>query len=518
MGNGTRVGEGVAAPLSGFALGSLGADSLEDGAAALDCVRASALRQASMFDVGEAAAFAGTVEDIARTVEYLQIVAAQAVERTRGECASGKAPAWRAGWTEREDAAQGGGASTAAVLDDGYRNAAEFLRASLRITIKDARSRLALASTVLPGTGMTGEQLPPRREELAAAAADALVSARSATLIGAALDDVQLLTDAGTITKMEHALTATALESDPDFVARAARRWIAFIDQDGHEPSEEALRQIQGAFIRKPRHGLQHLEIFATAEQFETLTTVMNAATNPRLTSKEPASPFSSGKSSSRYSGMGSAAGWVPELDRRSRAQKLLDGLVGGCKHALATGKLPANGGLKPQVMVTIDYRDLFNGLKGQDSTGSTQVRLSSAASTFQGPIHPNIIRKIACDADILPVLLGSEGRVLGIGRTSRIFPPHIRKALNARDQGCAFPDCTMPTPWCEAHHITYWSQGGPTSTDNGVLLCSHHHQVIHKEQWKIASRNGVPWFTPPPHVDPSQTARRNHHHTPLRT
>lgn len=75
----------------------------------------------------------------------------------------------------------------------------------------------------------------------------------------------------------------------------------------------------------------------------------------------------------------------------------------------------------------------------------------------------------MACDADIIPVLLGSEGQVLDIGRASRIFPPSIRKALTARDQGCAFPDCTMPSPWCEAHHITYWSQGGPTSTDNGT-------------------------------------------------
>ncbi|MBN3496321.1 HNH endonuclease signature motif containing protein, partial [Arthrobacter pascens] len=93
-----------------------------------------------------------------------------------------------------------------------------------------------------------------------------------------------------------------------------------------------------------------------------------------------------------------------------------------------------------------------------------------------------------------------SEGRILDIGRTTRIFPPHIRKALTARDQGCAFPNCTIPAPWCEAHHITYWSHGGTTGTDNGTLLCSHHHHLIHKEQWTIHMRSGVPWFIPPPH------------------
>jgi len=289
-----------------------------------------------------------------------------------------------------------------------------------------------------------------------------------------------------------------AVESDPDFLVKTAKRWTDAIDQDGAEPSEEALRQLQGAFIRKPRHGLRHLEIFATAEQFETLTTVMNVAGNPRL------HDIASGDA---------------ELDRRSRAQKLLDGLVGACGVALAAGELSANGGLRPQAMVTIGYRDLLEQLNRAAMSASTQgsPHISSGSATFQGPFHPNIIRKIACDADIIPILLGSDSRVLDIGRTTRIFPPHIRKAITARDQGCAFPNCTMPAPWCEAHHINYWSHGGGTSTGNGTLLCSHHHHVIHKEHWKITVKAGVPWFVPPPHVDPHQTPRRNHHHRPLR-
>ena len=106
--------------------------------------------------------------------------------------------------------------------------------------------------------------------------------------------------------------------------------------------------------------------------------------------------------------------------------------------------------------------------------------------------------------------MLGSEGRILDIGRTTRIFPPHIRKAITARDQGCAFPGCTIPAPWCEAHHITYWSHGGSTSTSNGTLLCSSHHHLIHKEQWQIQVKTGIPWFIPPPHIDPHQKPQRN--------
>jgi hypothetical protein len=133
----------------------------------------------------------------------------------------------------------------------------------------------------------------------------------------------------------------------------------------------------------------------------------------------------------------------------------------------------------------------------------------------FTGPVTAATIRKIACDADIIPVLLGTDSRILDIGRTNRLFPPHLRKAITARDQGCAFPGCTIPAPWCEAHHITYWSRGGPTSTDNGTLLCSHHHHLIHKENWAIQPRAGIPWFIPPPHLDPRQQPRRNHYFRP---
>ncbi|WP_426004768.1 DUF222 domain-containing protein [Paenarthrobacter sp. NyZ202] len=628
-------------------------EALEEGAAALEALRSAAGSAARLFDVQEAADFAGRVEDLARTIGYLQIVAAQAVERTReaakhtphtttafaaetagAGAGAGAGPGWRTGWTETDNTLDTGNApdtpgtpgqdpadqtgtipapkearttagegSTSAelawqnrsVLDDGYRNTAEFLRARLRIEIREARRRLALAHDTLPGTTITGQPTPARHEELAHALATAQIPSRSATIITTALDQVRHAAHPQTLAAMEHALTTTATESDPDFVAKIARRWSDRIDQDGPEPTEEALRHHQGAFIRKPRHGLHHIEIFATAEQYETLATAMNAATNPRLTpttpnnstttpnapGPTPETPGTTPNNSTTTPNAPSPAclnaqgtgtypaadttadttpsavaktypaaskpapataaviehkslahpgtpphrtptshkqptsptpGPAPELDRRSRAQKLLDGLVAACALALKTTRLPANGGLKPQLTITIDAHELFNQL--HPTTKPTQKHLSTGTATFTGPLHPNTIRKIACDADILPVLLGTDGQILDIGRTTRIFPPHIRKAITARDQGCAFPDCTIPAPWCEAHHITYWSHGGPTSTNNGTLLCSHHHHLIHKEQWKITTRNGTPWFTPPPHIDPQQTPRRNHHHT----
>ncbi|MFB9820537.1 HNH endonuclease signature motif containing protein [Arthrobacter ramosus] len=465
------------------------APDLDQALAAMDALRSTALSDAGVLAFPDAADFAGKIEEISRTVEFLQLVAAGAVERTRHEAQAARqsspAQGWRTGWTEptaadtaaapvagteADTAAAAGPEGSAAgltaaaeALDDGYRNAAEFLRARLRISIGEARRRLALASGVLPQTGIAGQDVPARHGVLAAALSSAALPSRSATVISTALDQVRHLADAETAHQMEHSLTNTAVQSDPDFVSRMAKRWVDAIDQDGSEPGEEELRHRQGAFIRKPRRGLHHLEIFATADQFETLATVMNTAANPRL------QPNAAG------------TGTGTDLDPRSRAQKLLDGLIGACAVALSTGELPANGGLRPQVMVTIDYRDLLERLEHLDSETPAGARLSSGASTFQGPLHPSVIRKIACDADIIPVLLGSDSRVLDIGRTTRVFPTHIRKAIIARDQGCAFPDCTIPAPWCEAHHITYWSNGGTTGTDNGTLLCSlcrHRHKL----------------------------------------
>lgn len=494
-------GAGGSASAAAGGLGSIPSelDSLETCLALVRSSATTAAGEAALWNFQDASDFACRVEEISRTAEYLQLVAAHAVERARNEAMSGPSPA------------AGPGA-------DGCRNAVEYLRATLRISSAEARRRLALADTVLPRTAFAGARLEPRYKKVGAAISSAEVSSRAGTTITLALEQVRRLTTPARAVEMEQALTQTAVEHDADFLARVAKHWTVAIDQDGAEPSEECLRQLQGAFIRRPRHGLHHLEIFATTDQFENLVTVMNSATNPRTSGDAEGRGLDVGPAGAvKANAVKEGTATYPDvsLDHRSRAQKQLDGLVGACKSAMASASLPANGGLRPQVLATIDYRDLLakalerhHAVKDVPRGGSP--RAGTASLAFTGPINAATIRKIACDADIIPVVLGSEGRVLDIGRTSRIFPPHIRKAITARDQGCAFPGCTIPAPWCEAHHIQYWSRGGPTGTGNGVLLCSHHHHLIHKEQWQIEVTAEIPWFIPPPLLDPRQRPQRN--------
>ncbi|MCQ1985646.1 HNH endonuclease [Arthrobacter sp. zg-Y844] len=157
------------------------------------------------------------------------------------------------------------------------------------------------------------------------------------------------------------------------------------------------------------------------------------------------------------------------------------------------------------------DRPDEPHSANGPDNRNTETSRSPSPGiAAFSGPIDTRTVRRIACDADLIPVVLGSKGQVLDLGRAARLFPPHLRKALHARDRGCAFPGCTVPGPWTEAHHVTFWERGGDTSIGNGVLLCSFHHHLIHQGNWPVSMQAGIPWFRPPAYVDPERRPLRN--------
>jgi hypothetical protein len=127
------------------------------------------------------------------------------------------------------------------------------------------------------------------------------------------------------------------------------------------------------------------------------------------------------------------------------------------------------------------------------------------------GPISAATVRRIACDAGITRIITDPAGVPLDVGREHRTVTAGQWAALVARDRGCAFPGCTRPPEWCHAHHRIHWADGGATDLDNLVLLCGHHHRVIHHSGWAITMADDrLPEFIPPPWIDPDQTPRRN--------
>ncbi len=167
------------------------------------------------------------------------------------------------------------------------------------------------------------------------------------------------------------------------------------------------------------------------------------------------------------------------------------------------------------------------NGGNGRHSTGAPHDRGPGhnpapksgppPVLDYGGPITPAQARTLACDARIIPAVLGGSSQVLDIGTSNRLFPPHIRRAIALRDKGCTFPGCDRPPGWTDAHHISFWADNGRTAYHNGCLLCRHHHSEIHRGHWTITiAPDGVPDFTPPPWVDPTRTPQRNTlHHIP---
>jgi hypothetical protein len=122
----------------------------------------------------------------------------------------------------------------------------------------------------------------------------------------------------------------------------------------------------------------------------------------------------------------------------------------------------------------------------------------------------------LACDAAIVPVVLGSASEPLDVGRSTRTIPAAIRRALTVRDGGCAWPGCDVPPARCDAHHVEHWADGGETEVCNLCLLCSRHHFFIHHDGWTLhIDPDAHPTFTPPRWIDAQQKpllSRTRHH------
>jgi hypothetical protein len=183
------------------------------------------------------------------------------------------------------------------------------------------------------------------------------------------------------------------------------------------------------------------------------------------------------------------------------------DALVLLTQQAASSGTLPARGMDRPQVKVTIALTTLTEG------TGPAAVLDNGE------PISAGEARRLACDAEIIPITLGTRSEILDIGRSQRLFSKGLRTALTVRDRGCAFPHCEVAAAACEGHHILPWHHGGETVLSNGVLLCPWHHRLVEPDpeqsehsQWQVHldEETGRPWFTPPRHIDPTRTPRQH--------
>ena len=161
------------------------------------------------------------------------------------------------------------------------------------------------------------------------------------------------------------------------------------------------------------------------------------------------------------------AAGAIIGDEDRIPYPRRLGQAFGALLEHLDPDKLPQHGGDTTTVLVTI----------GLDSL---QAELGTGTIVGGEALSVTAIRRLACNADIIPAVLGGKGEILDLGRSRRLFSAAQRKAMILRHQHCQGEGCTIPARWCEVHHLKPWSQGGKTDIDDGAFACSWHHHLLH--------------------------------------
>jgi len=162
----------------------------------------------------------------------------------------------------------------------------------------------------------------------------------------------------------------------------------------------------------------------------------------------------------------------------RESAQRRADALGLVAERALAAGfseQAPISGSRaeRYQVLLHVDAETLS--AEGEQGRSELEDGTRVSAETS---------RRLSCDGAVVGIKHDSDGSVLSVGRKTRTISPALRRALEARDQGCRFPGCGLR--FTDAHHIQHWADGGETALSNLLLLCAHHHRFVHEASWKI--------------------------------
>ena len=162
-------------------------------------------------------------------------------------------------------------------------------------------------------------------------------------------------------------------------------------------------------------------------------------------------------------------------------------------KVAVGSGSLEKTGGVLATVILTMSAEDYLAGSGFATTSHGAQVPVREAMSWAGG------------DYRLFTTVLDTMKGIVAYSSSHRLFTEGQRLALLARDGGCAFPGCLAPPGWCQAAHIIDHTDGGPTSVDNGMLLCGHHHREYVRQGWTVHLVDGRPRWTPPRWIDPHQ-------------
>lgn len=346
---------------------------------------------------------------------------------------------------------------------------------------KGRAATLVRIGSLLPSAPPAAER-SPWLADVAAAVANGTLALEAADVIRAGLgtptDEVPsdaLALAARTLVVLAPTLTVEAL-------ALRAREERLALDLLLVIERENALRERRSLTLHRQADGMTRLIALLDPESAALVTSVFDGVTSPR-------------RGGPRFVDASAAAHEQAVLDDpRSTEQLALDTFVQLLEIGATVEPEHMVGGRGPAVQVLVTLRDLLAGVGFGMIEGQTE------------PVSLATVDRHVCSLGTETVIFDEHGQPLNLEREQRLFTRSQRRALAARDGGCRFPGCDRPPSWTEAHHRKHWKRDrGRTNIENGILLCKHHHLLIHNNGWEITLDHGEYWLIPSPTVDAEQ-------------
>jgi hypothetical protein len=272
----------------------------------------------------------------------------------------------------------------------------------------------------------------------------------------------------------EGALLQEAIARPADELRRMMTEWSHGLDPDGGAVRAEHLRERRHLDAGPTDAGMVRLNGELDPESGEAVLTALQAIVDAEL------------RAAGRH-------------DLRTPTQRRADAFAELAHRYLASPERPSVGGERPHVTVTVDLLTL-------------QAGRGAGTLDHAGPVPASDARRLACDASVVPIVLGGDSMPLDVGRRTPTVPAHLRRAVVVRDGSCRFPGCRRSHAWCDAHHVVHWADGGETALGNLVLLCRPHHRLVHSGGFSLGMKDGAPVFR-----RPDGSAIGNDHAPPVR-
>ncbi|MBZ4488246.1 HNH endonuclease [Microbacterium sp. cx-55] len=376
----------------------------------------------------------------------------------------------------------------------GCRHTRELIQRVTRTSGRTSGDYARAGAATATRRALTGDTLPAPYPALRAAVAAGAIGVDAVTAVSATLDAADISAEQRAAAETELAASARGEGADENGLPTAddlrlqAQVWAMYLDPDGAEPRADAAERHRGLVLGACRDGRVPIRGELLPEVAAPLTRLDHAINNPRarVTFRDNTELESEPESEEDA-----------PVDSRTRPQKLHDAFATALNVAARSSEVPTIGGAAPTLLVSVRHEDLASGHGVAHLDGIDE------------PVPLSVARRIACSGSVQHVVFDRAGRIARIEIPDRVFDHHQRRAITLRDGGCIIPGCDVPAAWCEIHHVHEAATGGPTSTDNGVLLCWHHHRTLDSGGWSVRMRRGVPEVRGPGWWDPGGTWRR---------